>query len=306
MISPKSRGLFDRVIVESGAYTLQPPTLAAAEGGGVVFAAAVGCAVNDLNCLRAAPVATVLAKQQPGLLGFLPNIDGVVLPLAFDAAFESGRFNRVPVMEGSTHDEYRLFVPLVFDFANGAVTQELYPVAISILLGIAPTSVPPIMAEYPLANYPSADVAAASVVTDAVFACNRQNATDELSRFVPTYVYEFNDPNAPQRHLPPATFPYGAAHESELQYLFDIVTTLPAIPLNADQEKLANAMITYWSNFAYTGNPNAGPRGLSAPIWFRHNFIDYVHSLKPPQPQPSSSAAFSRDHHCKFWKGISK
>ena len=250
------------------------------------------------------PVATVLAKQQPGLLGFLPNIDGVVLPTAFDDAFDSGRFNRVPVMEGSTHDEYRLFVPLFFDFVGGPVTNDFYPIAISILLGVPSTSVPSILAEYPLANYPSADVAAATVATDFVFACHRQNATDDLSRFVPTYVYEFSDFNAPQRHLPPASFPYGAAHESELQYLFDIVTTLPAVPLSADQEKLSHAMVTYWTNFAYTGNPNIGPHGVTAPIWFRHNFVDYVHSLKAPQPQPYSSAAFSKDHHCKFWASL--
>jgi para-nitrobenzyl esterase len=219
-------------------------------------------------------------------------------------AFASGRFNRVPVMEGATHDEYRLFIPLFFDFAGGPLTPELYPVGISILLGVPFTDVPAIMAQYPLANYPSPSIALAALATDAVFSCNARSAAKSLSRHVPTYVYEFSDATAPQRHLPPASFPYGAAHESELQYLFDIVTSLPPIPLNADQEKLSRAMVTYWSNFAYTGNPNFGPQGIAAPLWVRHNHTDYVHSLQSPMPQPYSGDAFAADHKCEFWQSF--
>jgi para-nitrobenzyl esterase len=302
LASPKSRGLFDRAIVQSGAYSLTQPTLAAAEVEGRAFADAVGCVTQDAACLRALPVTTVLANQRPGILGFLPNVDGVVLPMSVGDAFASGKFNRVPVMQGSTHDEYRLFVPLFFDFATGPLIPELYPVGISIVLGVPPTSVPAVMAEYPLANYPSPSIALAALATDAVFACTRQAATDNLSRYVSTYVYEFNDSTAPQRYLPPASFPYGAAHESELQYLFDIVTTLPAVPLNTTQEKLSRAMVTAWSNFAYTGNPNLGPQGVATPLWFRNNYTGYVHSLASPRPQPYSNAAFDSDHKCAFWR----
>ena len=38
---------------------------------------------------------------------------------------------------------------------------------------------------------------------------------------MPTYAYEFNDENAPELFLPPVGFPYGAAHASEIQYLFN-------------------------------------------------------------------------------------
>jgi para-nitrobenzyl esterase len=33
---------------------------------------------------------------------------------------------------------------------------------------------------------------------------------------VATYAYEFSDENAQQRYLPPAAFPYGAAHAGEV------------------------------------------------------------------------------------------
>jgi hypothetical protein len=39
---------------------------------------------------------------------------------------------------------------------------------------------------------------------------------------VPTFACEFDDETAPERFLPLPGFPYGAAHESELQYLFGL------------------------------------------------------------------------------------
>jgi para-nitrobenzyl esterase len=53
---------------------------------------------------------------------------------------------------------------------------------------------------------------------------------------VPTFAYEFNDENAPQRYLPPVSFPYGAAHQSELQYLFDLPTAKIPGTLAAQQQ----------------------------------------------------------------------
>ena len=49
---------------------------------------------------------------------------------------------------------------------------------------------------------------------------------------MPTYAYEFNDENAPELFLPPVGFPYGAAHASELPYLFSQTTVArpPASP----------------------------------------------------------------------------
>jgi len=301
LVSPQSKGLFHRAIAQSAAYSLTQPTLAAAENEGQAFAAAIGCATQDIACLRAAPVVSVLTNQRPGVLGFLPNVDKAVLPRSIGEAFATGRFNRVPIIVGSTHDEYRLFVPLFFDFVSGPLAPELYPVALSLLLGVPPTSVPAIANTYPLANYPSASIAAGAAATDAVFACNMHTVAESLSKYVPTWVYEFNDDTAPQRYLPPASFPYGASHEAELQYLFDIVTTLPSVSLNAEQEKLSSTMVKNWSNFAQTGNPNLFAPTWHAPIWFRYNHTDYVHRLDSPRPEPYSGSAFASDHKCAFW-----
>ena len=67
VLSPLTRGLFHRAIVESGAYMQTQPTLAQAEAAGVSFANAVGCnqpkAADVLTCLRALNVSMSPSKR---------------------------------------------------------------------------------------------------------------------------------------------------------------------------------------------------------------------------------------------------
>lgn len=114
---------------------------------------------------------------------------------------------------------------------------------------------PPIVAQYPLANYSSLELALSAIGTDAVFACTASTATQLLSKYVPIWSYEFDDPDAPQIILPPVSYSYGAYHGSELQYVFDVREPIPG-DLNAAQQRLSDAMILHWSNFVRFGNPN--------------------------------------------------
>jgi para-nitrobenzyl esterase len=300
LVSPEARGLFQRAIIQSGAYALEQPTLAEAEQAGMAFASAAGCASQNTGCLRSLPVADILANQLPAALGFLPTVDNYILPYSIGTALAAGKFHRVPVMQGATRDEYRLFVPLFFDFVSGPATPEIYPVAISLLLGTPPERAAAIAQEYPLEKYPDTNTALATLATDGVFACNMLTSSRHLARYVPTYVYEFNDRTAPQRYLPPASIPYGAAHEAELQYLFDVVTNMPAIPLDAKQRALAESMVTAWTNFAYTGTPNLGSRVAWSP-WLPAQ-TSFVQRWDSSGPAPYSLAAYSNDHRCEFWR----
>jgi hypothetical protein len=96
---------------------------------------------------------------------------------------------------------------------------------------------------------------------------------------VPTYAYEFNDRSAPERYLAPVGFPYGAAHESEVQYLFSLQNTpFPGV-LTPPQQELAAAMKQYWTNLAKTGVPNS----LTEPLWPRFDHASQqMLSLVPP------------------------
>jgi para-nitrobenzyl esterase len=113
---------------------------------------------------------------------------------------------------------------------------------------------------------------------------------------VPTYAYEFNDENAPQRYLAPVGFRYGAAHESEVQYLFGLSNTPLPGGLSAPQQQLAASMRQYWTAFAKRGVPSS--RGRVA--WPRFGGASQqMLSLVPPRPQIETS--FAAGHHCAFW-----
>jgi para-nitrobenzyl esterase len=297
LASPGSAGLFHGAIVESGAYSLSQPSLAQAEAQGTRFAQLLGCADQSAACLRAAPVAQVLAAfAATGTATVIPDVDGKVLTQTIGNAFARGEFNRVPVIEGSNHDEWRLFVALNIELVTGPLTAARYVGAIAATLGVPLTTAGALAALYPLSRFPSPSLALSALGTDAIFACNSRKAVRLLAPFVPVHAYEFNDENAPQLFLPPVSFPYGSAHASEIQYLFDLRATVPAPALDASQRQLSDAMVTYWTNFAKLGTPNS----LAAPFWPAYDpAVDEMQSLVPPTP--GVETGFALDHKCAVW-----
>ena len=306
LASPAADGLFQGAIAESGAYFefqdyydyIVP--LATGEAVGTIFvpsgnqiALFVGCGgtSNTAACLRAVPAST-LALTQPETIYLFA--DGTVLPQTPSDAFASGQFNRVPVISGGNHDEYRIFVAGQYDFqGNPILTSAEYDAAISALWG---PSTPLIEPSYPFAAYPSGGVALGASGTDGVFACPERSSVRSLSQYVTTFAYEFNDENAPDLFDPIqlATFPLGAYHFSEVQYLFDLDERFTGTnPFTSDQQQLSNTMIGYWTQFATTGNPNYD----GAPLWAPYSSgSDVFQSLVPPTPMPE--ATFATDHQC--------
>jgi para-nitrobenzyl esterase len=226
LASPPAAGLFHRAIVESGAYFMNTTTLADAEAAGTLAATAMGCSAQTAACLRGLPVGTLLTYEGDDLTG---NVDGYVLTQPINTALLTGQFNHVPVMEGSNHDEWRLFVAYDFELSLGVATnQTTYPIwldasfggelsALGILDYVAGVLYLPSSW-----NPPAPSIAFGAAGTDGIFACNSRTAIRQMANFVPVFAYEFNDQNAPQLFLPPDTvsgMPYGAAHASELQYI---------------------------------------------------------------------------------------
>jgi para-nitrobenzyl esterase len=294
--SPQARGLFERAIVESGSYNLTQASLASAESAGEAFAVKAGCASQTAACLRSLPVSTILADQDAA--GYTPNINSEVLPEALGAAFATGNFNRVPIINGTNRDEWRLFVALS-ELAGNPVTASNYQSMISSTLGVPAAVAAVIAAKYPLTAFPSPSLALGAVGTDAIFACPALTIDQSVSRFVPTFAYEFNDENAPELFLPPVSFPYGAAHASEIQYVMDLPTAAFPKALSAQQQQLAATMKGYWTNFAKRGVPASS----SPPFWpLFNNLTQKMQSLTPPAPQTETD--FANTHNCAFWTAL--
>jgi para-nitrobenzyl esterase len=303
LASPAAAGLFDRAIVESGAYFLNTTSLANAEAAGEAVATTMGCSAA---CLRKVSVAALLVAG--GSAGFTGNVDNKVLTQPISTAFATGSFNKVPVMEGSNHDEWRLFVAADFELPLKTATSAAnyaawidasFGGALSTLsiLNLVVDVLYPLPSPPPPPPIPSEEFGA--VGTDGIFACNSRLAVREMANFVPVFAYEFNDEYAPELFLPPDTvshMPYGAAHASELQYIFNLPQ---GNLLSANQKKLSRDMVSYWGHFARLGNPNS----FFTPFWPQYNLTkDQFQSLIPPQPTTELQSEFTIDHKCTlFW-----
>jgi para-nitrobenzyl esterase len=291
LISPGARGLFAKAIAESGGYALEPVSLASAEAAGRRFAAKAGCARQTAKCLRSLPVASILADQDPS--GASADLDGLVLSHQLKTALASGDFSHVPVIDGSNHDEWRLFVALAA-FEGHPVAAANYQPMIASTLHVSDRIAALIAAQYPLSDYKSPALALSTVGTDAIFSCPTLLLDQDLARYVPTYAYEFNDENAPSPY-PSLGFPFGAAHSFELPYLFTLPTVPPSL-LTMPHKQLAAAMRQEWTSFARSAVPSAS----GAPTWPRFTGASQsMLSLTPPAPAPETN--FSAEHHCAFW-----
>jgi para-nitrobenzyl esterase len=291
LASPGAHGLFAKAIAESGGYALKPATLAKAEAAGRAFAAKVGCAGNTAACMRKVPVSKILASQSQA--GASADIDGLVLTRPLATALTTGKFNHVPVIDGSNHDEWRLFVALAV-FEGHKVTAANYRSRIASTLHVSSAIAGAIVKEYPLKSYPSPALALSAVGTDAIFSCPTLKLDQEMSKYVPTYAYEFNDEHAPAPYPSPG-FSYGATHASELQYLFTLPNSTPGL-MSLAQRGLATAMKREWTGFAKSGVPSAS----GVPAWPGFNAASQsMLSLIPPKPKAETN--FSAEHHCGFW-----
>jgi para-nitrobenzyl esterase len=300
VVSRSSEGLFQRAIVQSGAFALTQQSLAAAEAFGRDFATLAGCPDQTAACLRHRPVdALVDSLPPPGVL--IPGVvDGKVLTESIGTALAAGRFTRVPILNGSNHDEERIFVLLGRAISGGfnvgvtkPITAQNYQSVIASVLGVPAEQAAAIAAEYPLAAYPDSDAAFSALVGDANFACTALQVDQWTARRAPTFGYEFNDDAAPFTFAPPGAISV-ATHGAEMQYILDLPNVPFPVPLNADQQTLATAMRAAWANFAASGNPST-----AAVHWPSFDTRTRVMSLVTPQPQVATD--FAARHHCSFW-----
>ena len=303
MVSAGSRGLFQKAIIESGSFALNQQPLATAEAAGQAFAAQAGCPDQTAACLRHLPVSALV---NPHFIEIPGVVDGKVLTEPIGTALAAGRFARVPVLNGTNHEEEALFVALGLTVSQGtdvpipggrgSVTPATYQNDIAVALGVTAARAAQIAAEYPPGNDgPSATAAFTTLVGDASFACPALQIDQQTAQRAPTYAYEFNDDNAPQLFTPPGFLPPVATHGSELPYLFDLPNALFHGTFSPDQQKLAASMRAAWVNFAATGNP-----ATAAVPWPAYGSGSArMLSLVPPQPQLETD--FAARHHCAFW-----
>jgi para-nitrobenzyl esterase len=216
-------------------------------------------------------------------------VDGTVLPQQPLDAMAAGRVMRIPVVEGVNHDEATIGIADRFDHKDGPLTPAIYPWALLYLFGDKAGWV---QLEYPLSNYATPGAALSAVTTDGGFSCSAQRDATNLARRNRTYLFEFDDPDAPRRPGDEdVSFPLGSYHTAEIQYVFG------AAPgrFTPAQLALSRRIQGSWTTFARSGVPRDG-----GPAWQPFDAAAPTAHRLSPAGAPARPA-FPVDHHCAFW-----
>ena len=256
IVSPQSAGKFQQAIPMSGGALLNRYPFF---GGSRTKAEAIetsrgfvekmcGSEKEVVTCLQNIPVETILAEQTPYLIN-QPVVDGHFLPLHANDAFKTGRFNKVMVINGTTHDEGTFFAGFPENESGRIMDNAGYLKALEGMHG--KEFAQKVYAEFPPEKYITPSEAYAASVTSLLFSCPAQRMNQLISAHTPVYAYVFADQTAPG-YLKPTSFPLKAAHTFELPYLFPGFRgnlDNPVVPkLNAMQQILAREMAAIWAN----------------------------------------------------------
>ena len=294
LVAPGSRGLFARAMIQSGSCPSR--TLGEAEAVGSAVAQRAGCADPAAagRCLRDAPVAKLLDVAPDSAL-FVRGVP--VFPRDLKAAVRGGHFARVPVVNGATLDEGRLFST---DYIGYTEQQYVEWVTASF-----PGHAAAILARYPwpadadrfTPAYLIGAILTDSGVLESIGGCTNRALTRALARHTRTYAYRFDNRDGPGL-LPFPGYVTGAGHASELPYVwssFDLGAFGP------DDLRLVEDMTHYWGSFVRGGRPRAPDTAQ----WAAYRRPGKTLSLRAGGASvllPDTRVA--AEHHCDFWDGV--
>jgi para-nitrobenzyl esterase len=284
--SPLAKGLFQGAISQSGGNFGPPrPTtfpgenqkrLADAERAGEAYLKSAG--VSSIAELRKLP-----ADKLPAARGMSwPIIDGYVIPDDQCKLYSAGRFNDTPILVGYNSDEGASFSP--------PRTPEAYIEGVKSRYGSFAES---LIKAYP-AGTTTVPKTARDLARDAAFGWQTwiwARLQSKMGKSKAFYYYFDQHPDYPA-DSPQAD--RGSPHGQDVAYVFQHLNTSNPQITKTDIE-ISEAMATYWTNFAKTGDPS----GNGVPVWPAFSdanpVVMYFNKTPHTGPVPSAESLKSLD-----------
>ncbi len=259
LASPKASGLYHKAIPQSGASDIGYARETSARVARHVLDKLGADDPRELSWEAVLEVQKALleAPREIGLgMPFAPTIDGAILPKRAIACVAEGSAKGVPVMTGTTRDEWKLFT-----------------VAAANLKSMDEAALAKMTARLVGEDHADAILAATAkgtpfdrwndIMTDHSFFVPATRLLDAQAAHAPTYAYRFDWPS------PFLEGALGACHALELGFTFGTFRLKGAAPFfgeGPEAEALSNAMMDSWIAFANRSNPSNDTSGA----WMRY------------------------------------
>jgi para-nitrobenzyl esterase len=246
MAAASAQGLFHRAIGESGG-ALNSGTLAI-EGLKIVGpkheAWAHDAGAHTLAGLRAMSTEQLLAATaKEDAVRFAPVLDGRFLSESVLESYNSGKQAKVPLLAGFNRDEGAFFAEGMTAEKWQALAKERFSDKAEAFLHLYPGSTDAI------ALRSAADFGGDQFIAYGTWKwmeIDRKTGNKNIFR------YELD------LAAPPSQFHQGwyAFHSDDIEYVFGTLNTRPGAAWRQEDHALSEQMMSYWANFARSGDPN--------------------------------------------------
>ncbi|XP_060556303.1 crystal protein-like [Ruditapes philippinarum] len=307
LMSNEADNLFRNVIIESAPFDIPFKNPEEAVYLASLVMRYINCTMDDyMTCLRSKTSdelaqAQLEARAKPTSLKVLdffeplgPFVDGDVVPYEPVYAIQNNKLRKVPVMIGTMTEEARIFV---YEAWGKPVPPLEY---IGVLAATYPSHVEQMLNMYPFEGATDTRDNITKLGTDFIFTCASRNMSrhfykngQNVFRFEFNQSFSFNGWG---------NFSYcegHVCHGEEIVYVFHSADQ-SGFNFNHEEEILSDQMIGYWTNFAYTSDPNKGPHSVSLQ-WPLYDSASKIIKFKAPSNTVIDNYL---EKYCDFWDTI--